>query len=57
MKKKVRNLLSETGLPPAERYKIPIVTTSGGEIIWIPGIAEKDGTGSKTGILLSYYKL
>ncbi len=60
MTRKVRRLLSETKLPPAERYKIPIITSCGagrtGEILWIPGVAKKDGVETESGIILSYYK-
>jgi tRNA(Ile)-lysidine synthase len=57
MTKKVRKLLSETKLPLNERYLIPIVTGGSGEILWIPGIAEKDGAADRRGIRLEYYKL
>ena len=55
MTKKVRRLLRETGLPLDERYLVPIVCDPDG-VLWIPGVAVRDGAKTKQGgLLLSYY--
>ncbi len=55
MTKKVRRLLSEKKIPQKERHLVPILT-SGDDILWIPGIAQKDNISTPCGITISYYK-
>ena len=55
MTKKVRRLLAEAKIPPTERYTYPIVCDSAG-IVWIPGVAIRDGALSQSGGTLIYYK-
>ncbi|MGI6166740.1 MAG: tRNA lysidine(34) synthetase TilS [Eubacteriales bacterium] len=55
MTRKVRKLLWETGLPLCERYLLPVVCDSAG-VLWIPGVALRDGTLTQEGGLqLTYY--
>lgn len=55
MTKRVRRLLAERGLPPGERYLYPIICDGSG-ILWIPGVATRDGGLPSGGGLLLYYK-
>ena len=55
MTRKVRKLLWETRLPLGERYFTPIVCNPDG-ILWIPGVALRDGADTRQGgLMLSYY--
>jgi tRNA(Ile)-lysidine synthase len=55
MTRKVRKLLWETGLPLCERYLLPLVCDNAG-VLWIPGVALRDGAQTKEGgLLLRYY--
>ena len=50
MHKSVKKLLSDTGLSPEERNKLPFLCDKDG-IFWIPGAAVRDGFYEKNGIL------
>lgn len=48
MTKKVRRLLAAAGIPAEARHLHPIVWGADGSIVWIPGVAVRDGINNET---------
>lgn len=46
MTKKVKKLLGSAGIPPDERQALPFLCDEDG-IVWIPGVAMRDGVGTE----------